>query len=191
MSIFILIEIVGAILYLSQKVLLSFNKRYGWLLGFLGAIAFTVVTLHKGSYAYMVLEITSGVIFLFGLFVWKGNGLFQKRLTILMSILAVVGITVIFLLNVGSPNLIIENVMVLLFTLGAVLLVLRNCLGWILYILGSLVLMYYGYLIQTYFIALLQVTYLPFAIIGYKNFKQSQYVPEGKAETLMYKHDIM
>ena len=171
MSSFILIEIIGSILYFSQKVFLSLNKRIGWILGFLGSIAFIIVTLHKGSYSYTILEATSGIIFIFGIFAWDKNNKLQNKITILMSIITILGIIFVFLLNLGSPNRILENLMVLLFSIGAVFLVLKKPIGWILYILGHLVLIYYGYILGTYYISLLQVISLPFAVIGYKNLK--------------------
>ncbi len=172
MNYFLIIEIVGSILYFSQKIFLSFGKRIGWLLGFLGSIAFTIVTLHKGSYAYSVLEITSGIIFIFGIFAWRKNEALQRKVTFFMSGLTMVGILVIFSLNLGSPNWILENTMVVLFSIGAVLLVLKNPIGWILYILGHVVLIFYGYIIETYSIMLLQIISLPFALIGYRNLKK-------------------
>lgn len=169
---FILIEILGSILYFSQKIFLSLNKRIGWLLGFLGSIAFTIVTLHKGSFSYSILEITSGIIFIFGMFAWRKNNKLQSKITILMSIITLIGIIIVFSLNLGSPNWILENLMVILFSIGAVFLVLRKPIGWILYILGHLVLIYYGYILGTYYISLLQIISLPFAVIGYKNLKK-------------------
>ena len=172
MTIFILIEILGSILYFSQKIFLSLNKRIGWLLGFLGSIAFTIVTLHKGSFSYSVLEMTSGIIFIFGMFVWRRNNKIQNKITIFMSVFTLMGIIIVFLLNLGSPNWILENLMVILFSIGAVFLVLKKPIGWILYILGHLVLVYYGYILGTYYISILQIISLPFAIIGYKNLKK-------------------
>src|SRR5260221_73817 len=96
MDYFLFIEIIGSILYLTQKIFLSLGKRVGWLLGFLGSIAFTIVTLHKGSFAYSLLEITSGIIFLFGLILWKKFGGVQKRVTFLMSAITMLGLFVIF-----------------------------------------------------------------------------------------------
>lgn len=171
---YFIIEIIGSVLYFSQKVFLSFGKRIGWLLGFLGSIAFTIVTIHKGSFAYSILEITSGVIFIFGLFAWRKNEVLQKKVTLIMSILTILGVLIVFLLNLGSPNLILENTMVTLFAIGAVFLVLRNPVGWILYILGHLVLIFYAYILGTYSIMLLQIISLPFAVIGYRNFKKSK-----------------
>ena len=172
MTIFILIEILGSILYFSQKIFLSLNKRIGWLLGFLGSIAFTIVTLHKGSFSYSVLEMTSGIIFIFGMFVWRRNNKIQNKITIFMSVFTLMGIIIVFLLNLGSPNWILENLMVILFSIGAVFLVLKKPIGWILYILGHLVLVYYGYILGTYYISILQIISLPFAIIVYKNLKK-------------------
>lgn len=173
MNYFLIIEIVGSILYFSQKIFLSVGKRIGWLLGFLGSIAFTIITLHKDSFSYSVLEITSGVIFIFGLFAWRKNELLQRKITLIMSGLTMLGIGVIFLLNLGSPNWILENTMVILFSIGAILLVLRNPVGWILYVLGHLVLIFYAYILGTYSIMILQIVSLPFAVIGYKNMKKS------------------
>jgi len=172
MNYFIIIEIVGSILYFSQKIFLSFGKRIGWLLGFLGSIAFTIVTFHKGSFSYFILEITSGVVFIFGMFAWRKNEILQRNITFVMSGLTIIGILIVLLLNFGSPNRILENVMVILFAIGAVLLVLKNPLGWLLYILGHLVLIFYGYILGTYSIMLLQIISLPFAVIGYENFKK-------------------
>lgn len=169
---FILIEILGSILYFSQKISLSLNKRIGWLLGFLGSIAFTIVTLHKGSFSYSILEITSGIIFIFGMFAWRKNNKLQSKITILMSIITLIGIIIVFELNLGSPNWILENLMVILFSIGAVFLVLKKPIGWILYILGHLVLVYYGYILGIYYISILQIISLPFAVIGYKNLKK-------------------
>jgi len=171
---YFIIEIIGSVLYFSQKVFLSFGKRIGWLLGFLGSIAFIIVTIHKGSFAYSILEITSGVIFIFGLFAWKKNEVLQKKVTLVMSILTILGILIVFFLNLGSPNWILENTMVTLFAIGAVFLVLRNPIGWILYILGHLVLIFYAYILGTYSIMLLQIVSLPFAVIGYRNFQKSK-----------------
>ena len=169
MDYFIIIEIIGSILYFSQKIFLSFGKRIGWLLGFLGSIAFTIITLHKSSYSYTVLEITSGIVFIFGMFVWKKNDRLQRKVTFIMGGLTIVGILIIFLLNLGSPNWILENTMVVLFAIGAVFLVLKNPIGWILYIIGHTLLIFYGYIIGTYSIMLLQIISLPFAVIGYRN----------------------
>ncbi|MFA6514950.1 MAG: nicotinamide mononucleotide transporter [Candidatus Paceibacterota bacterium] len=171
MNIFVVIEIIGSILYFSQKIFLSLNKRVGWILGFLGSIAFTIVTLHKGSFSYSILEITSGIIFIFGMFAWKKNNKLQNKITILMSFLTLIGIIIVFFLNLRSPNWILENLMVILFSIGAVFLVLRKPIGWILYILGHLVLIYYGYILGTYYISILQIISLPFAVIGYRNLK--------------------
>lgn len=171
MSYFTIIEIVGSVLYLFQKIFLSFGNRLGWLLGFLGAISFTIVTLHKESFAYAVLEVTSGVVFIFGLFVWKRNKKVEKQVTFLMSSIVLIGVFVTSYFNLGSPNWILENIMVLLFSFGAVLLVLKNKIGWVLYILGHLVLIFYAQVLGTYYILGLQVVSLPFAFIGYKNFK--------------------
>ncbi|MES3037714.1 MAG: nicotinamide mononucleotide transporter [Bdellovibrionota bacterium] len=172
MNYFLLVEIAGSVLYFSQKVFLSFGKRIGWLLGFLGSIAFTIITLRKGSYSYSVLEITSGIIFIFGIFAWRKNEILQKKATFIMSGLTTVGIIVISLLNLGSPSWILENTMVILFAIGAIFLVLKRPIGWILYILGHLVLIFYGYIIGTYSIMLLQVISLPFAAVGYRNLKK-------------------
>lgn len=171
MNPFILIEILGSILYFSQKIFLSLNKRIGWILGFMGSIAFTIVTLHKGSFSYSILEITSGIIFIFGMFAWKKNNKLQNKIIILMSFLTLIAIIIVFLLNLGSPNWILENLMVVLFSIGALFLVLKKPTGWILYILGHLVLIYYGYILGTYYISILQIISLPFAVIGYRNLK--------------------
>jgi nicotinamide riboside transporter PnuC len=173
MTIFILIEILGSVLYFSQKIFLSLNKRVGWVLGFLGSIAFTIVTLHKGSFSYAILEVTSGIIFIFGIFAWRKNNRLQNKITIFMSVITLIGIITVFLLNLGSPNWILENLMVVLFSIGAVFLVLKKPIGWILYILGHLVLVYYGYILETYYISILQIISLPFAVIGYRNLKKS------------------
>jgi len=71
----------------------------------------------------------------------------------------------------GSPNWFLEDAMVIAFAVGAALLVLRNPLGWTLYILGHLILIVYAYILDTYFISLLQVVSIPFAIMGYRNLK--------------------
>ena len=115
---------------------------------------------------------TSGIIFIFGMFVWRRNNKIQNKITIFMSVFTLMGIIIVFLLNLGSPNWILENLMVILFSIGAVFLVLKKPIGWILYILGHLVLVYYGYILGTYYISILQIISLPFAIIGYKNLKK-------------------
>lgn len=140
--------------------------------GFFGSIAFTIITLSKGSFAYSVLEVTSGIIFLFGFLLWKNFEKVEKPVTFLMSGIVVVGIMAIFFFNLGSPNWILEDIMVSLFAIGAVLLVLRQPLGWILYIGGHLVLIIYAYILGTYSILILQVVSLPFAFMGYQNLKR-------------------
>ncbi|MHB8871345.1 MAG: nicotinamide mononucleotide transporter [Candidatus Doudnabacteria bacterium] len=175
MDIYLVIEAVGSIIYLTQKILLSFGKRIGWLFGFVGAISFTIVTFHKESYSYSILEITSGIIFIFGWILWNRSSSIEKWLTLTMSSLAIIGILFVFLLNLGSPNWILESSEIILFAVGAIFLTLRKPLGWILYGLGHLVLIYYAFLLGTYFIMALQIVSLPFAIIGFRNFKkQSQ-----------------
>ncbi len=168
-----LIEALGSILYVTQKVFLSFGKRIGWIFSFFGAIALTIVTLNKGVYAYSVLEITSGIIFIFGFFAWQKHEKMQRRVTVLMSSLAVTGTFVIFFLNLESPHWILEDTMVILFAAGAVFLVLRRPIGWLLHLLGHLVLIILAYLLGTYFILGLQVVSIPFSIIGFKNLKKN------------------
>lgn len=175
MSYFLLIEIIGSILYLTQKILLSFRKRIGWLFGILGSVAFTIVTIHKHSYAYSILEISSGVIFIFGLLLWQRFETVQKHLTFLMSGIVMLGIVAMAILNIHSPHWILEISMVLLFAVGAVLLVIRNPIGWILYGLGHILLIIYAHILGTYSILILQVVSLPFAYIGYKNFTRGRH----------------
>ncbi len=169
MSYFLLIEIVGSILYLLQKIFLSSGKRVGWLLGFLGSISFAIVTFHKNSFSYSILEVTSGIIFLFGLFAWKKNESLQIKVTFLMSAITLAGIVIMFFMNFGSPNWILENAMVILFAIGAVFLVIKHPLGWILYLLGHLLLIFYAYGIGAYYIMALQIVSVPLAIRGYRN----------------------
>jgi nicotinamide riboside transporter PnuC len=171
MDYFLLAEIIGTVLYFFQKIFLIYQKRVGWLLGLVGSLMFTLVTLHKGSFAYTVLEATSGVVFLFGLFIWKNNERLYLITTLSMAVVAFLGIAVVFSLNLGSPNLLLENIMVVLFIIGACLLVIRNSMGWLCYMAGGLILIYYAYFIGTYYIMLLQFISMPFFIIGYKNFK--------------------
>lgn len=128
MEFYLVVEIVGSLVYLVQKVLLSFNKRIGWLFGCVGAVAFTI---------------------------------------------SLLGILLVLILNLGSPNWVLESVEVILFAIGAVFLVLRKPFGWALYGLGHLVLIYYAFLLGTYFIMALQVASIPFAVIGYRNFKRA------------------
>ncbi|TSD03355.1 MAG: hypothetical protein Athens071416_36 [Parcubacteria group bacterium Athens0714_16] len=174
MNYFVIIEILGSIFYFIQKVFLSSGKRLGWLFGFLGSIAFTLVTLHKGSFAYSILEITSGIIFVFGFFLWQKFEKVEKRLTFLMGGITIIGIVVIFLFNLGSPNWVLEDSMVVLFVIGAVFLVLRNPIGWLLYIAGHIILIAYAYILGTYSILILQIISIPFAIIGYRNLKNHE-----------------
>ncbi len=171
MNYFTFIEILGSVFYLLQNISLSLEKRIGWLLGLIGAIAYFIVAIHKGSFAYSVLEVMNGIIFIFGIFVWQKYENVERKVTLTMSVLALIGIFFVFFLNLGSPNWILENLMVIVFVLGIVFLVLRNPIGWILYILGHILLIAYAYLLGTYFILILQVVSLPFAFLGYKNFK--------------------
>ena len=172
MDIYLIIEFTGSLVYLTQKVLLSYEKRIGWLFGCIGATAFAIVTLHKGSYSYSILEITSGIIFFFGLILWNGFSSTKKWITFTMSSLAILGILFVFLFNLGSPNWILESAEVALFAVGAVFLALRKPTGWILYGLGHVILTYYAFLLGTYFIMALQIISLPFALIGFRNFKK-------------------
>jgi|SRR3990167_4285512 len=172
MNTLLLIEALGSVLYLSEKVFLSFGKRFGWLLGFLGAIAFTIVTIKKGAFAYSVLEISGGVVCLFGIFAWRKKENVQKNITITMSIVAMIGIFTVMILNMGSPNFILENTMAVLFALGTIYVVLRHPIGWLFYLFGQLVLTVFAYTIGTYFILGLQVASIPFSVIGYRNFKK-------------------
>lgn len=170
----IIIEIIGSLLYFGQKVFLSFGKRIGWALGFFGAVAYIIVTFNKGSFAYTLLEITSVIIFVFGFFMWRKNQKIQQGVTLAMSAVVIIGVVMVFYLNLGSPNWILENIMVVLFAVGAALLALRNPIGWILYILGHIVLIAYAYILGTYSILILQIASIPFAVIGYKNFKNTK-----------------
>lgn len=171
MEFYLVVEIVGSLVYLIQKVLLSLNKRVGWLFGCVGAVAFTIVTLNKDSFAYAILEITSGILFLFGLILWNKYSSVKRWVTFVMSGIALLGIGVVLALNLGSPNWILESVEVTLFATGAVFLVLRKPVGWVLYGLGHLVLIYYAFLLGTYFIMALQIVSIPFAVIGFRNFR--------------------
>lgn len=168
---YLVVEVVGSLVYLIQKVLLSFNKRIGWLFGCIGSIAFTIVTVHKGSFAYAILEMTSGILFLFGLILWNKYSSVEKWATFAMSGIAILGIMFVFILNLGSPNWILESAEVAFFAIGAVFLVLRKPIGWVLYGLGHFFLIYYAFLLGTYFIMALQILSLPFAVIGYRNFR--------------------
>lgn len=161
-------------MYLSEKVFLSFGKRFGWILGFLGSIAYTIITLNKGVYAYSGLEITSGIIFLFGFFAWQRHAGLQRNVTICMSIIAILGIFVIFMLNLESQHWILEDTMVVFFASGAVFLVLKRPVGWLLHIAGSLVIVFLTYFLQTYFIMGMQIISIPFYIIGYRNLRRSK-----------------
>ncbi|KND48878.1 MAG: putative nicotinamide nucleotide transporter [Parcubacteria bacterium C7867-005] len=170
MNFYVAIEIIGSLVYLTQKILLSFSKRVGWVLGIMGSAAFATVTFHKGSYAYGILEVTSGIIFFFGLILWGKSGAKEKWMTFAMSTVAILGIILVSVLNLGSPNWILETLVVILFAIGAIFLVLKKPIGWFLYGLGHLVLTIYAYQLGTYYIMILQVVSLPFAFIGYRRF---------------------
>lgn len=178
MNLFTIIEILGSVSYFTQKVLLSCGKRSGWLFGILGSIAFSLVTFYKGSFSYVVLEITSGIIYIFGLVLWRRFEKFGKWITFLMSGITILGIFVIFFLNLGSPNWILENIMVVLFAVGAVFLVLKKPIGWLMYFAGHVVLIIYAYILGTYAIMVLQVISMPVAIFGYLNFRKLNNVVE-------------
>jgi hypothetical protein len=66
MNILLLVEILGSLSYLLQNVFLSIRKRSGWAWGMVGAIAYTVVTLQKGSYSYAALEVANLILFIVG-----------------------------------------------------------------------------------------------------------------------------
>lgn len=177
MNILLLVEILGSLSYLLQNVFLSIRKRSGWAWGMVGAIAYTVVTLQKGSYSYAALEVANLILFIVGFVLWGKVLGVQKQITIWMSILVLAVMVSIFYFNIGSPNYLLEDTMVSLFLAGVVLLVLKKSFGWICYIFGHVVLMVYALVLQTYGIMVLQILSLPFAFLGYRNLRRANLTP--------------
>lgn len=171
---YFVIELLASVSYLFHKIFLSSTKRIGWIFGFIGSVGFGIVTMHKGSYAYGLSEFTNTVIFLFGFFLWKRHEGGQRNITIVMTMIAMLGILGVFMLNLGSPNWILEDAMITLFSIGTILLVLKHHTGWILYILGHTLFAAYALTLHTYAIFVLQLVSIALAFAGYKRFKNDR-----------------
>ena len=181
MDVILLIEIAGSTIYVIQKFLLSEERRIGWIFGIVGAMGFATVTLSKGAYAYFILEVISGVMFLIGYIAWGKYEGIQTRTTIFLSILAILGVCWVLYFNLGSPNYVLEISMVVMFSIGAIFLVLKHKIGWVLYGIGHIILVIFALQIETYFILVLQIVSLYFAVQGYKNF------PSKPKETISFR----
>jgi hypothetical protein len=164
-----MLQAVVALLYFANKVLLSLNKKAGWQIGLLASVFAIAYFISIQLYLLVGLEFGFFSILVFGLLNHEQEVKYEKALYSVMFVLLV------FLYFVLKNSTFLEFLISVDFILAIYFLAKKNkTLGWIIMLIGHLMMAYFTYSKQQYFFATMQVLSIGvaiFAILKTKNMK--------------------
>jgi hypothetical protein len=154
-----MLQAVVALLYFANKVLLSLNKKAGWQIGLLASVFAIAYFISIKVYLLVGLEFGFFSILVFGLLNHEQELKYEKALYSVMFVLLV------FLYFVLKNSTFLEFLISVDFILAIYFLAKKNkILGWIVMLIGHLLMAYFTYYKQQYFFAIMQILSIGVAV---------------------------
>jgi hypothetical protein len=164
-----MLETAVAILYFINKILLSLNKKAGWQIGILASILAFFYFLSLKLYLLVGLELSFLSILVFGLINHGKELKFKNLLYGLMFFIMV------FLYFILKNSTLIEFIISVCFILAIYFLANRNTLaGWIIMLIGHLLMGYFTFTKNQYIFASLQLLSCFVSIYAILNYQKAQ-----------------
>lgn len=147
-------QILSSVFGFTNKVLLFFNKRIGWVAGLLAGLFFVVYFFLIGFNVYAIVQIGFSLLMLYGYFSYKSISHSQR--TLATTILSIIAIVVTVLTFKGNLT-ILEAVSALLASWGTYFLASKKPKkGWVSYLIAHIILIYLTFIKQQYFFVFFQ-----------------------------------
>ena len=164
-----MLQAIVAILYFANKVLLSLNKKAGWQIGLLASVFAIAYFVSIKLYLLVGLELGFFAILVFGLINHEQELKYEKALYSVMFVLLV------FLYFVLKNSTFLEFLISVDFILAIYFLAKKNKkTGWIIMLIGHLMMAYFTYTKQQYFFATMQILSIGVAVFAISNAKRNR-----------------